>query len=89
MQKSGRFSEAFIKRHKTQFNMINLLAHRFNSKKTAEEHSAECRKHADIIEPQLKLSKILKSLSNENLEERFCPPLGIGGDSGCHPKQAK
>jgi len=89
MKNSGRFSAEFIKQHERQFNMINLLAHRFNSKKSAEEHDAECRKHAAIIEPQLKLAKILKNLSNENLEQRFCPPLGLGGDNGCRPTSAQ
>jgi len=75
MEKSGRFSDDFIRQHNIQHTMVNLLAER-NNRKTEEQRSEECLKYAAIIEPQIKLSKIINSLSPNNLEERFPPPLG-------------
>jgi len=76
MEKSGRFSAEFIKQHQIQREMVNLLAH-LSDKKEAEKRNAECLKYATIIEPQVKLSKIIDSLSASHLEERFPPPLGV------------
>jgi len=76
MEKSARFSDDFIRQHNIQHTMVNLLSER-NNRKTEEQRSKECLKYATIIEPQIKLSKIIDSLSASNLEERFPPPLGV------------
>jgi len=75
MEKSGRFSAEFIKQHIIQREMINLLAH-LSDKKEAEERKQDCRKHIVIIEEQIKTAKIMDSIAQERLEERFAPPLG-------------
>ncbi|KXU35726.1 hypothetical protein AXE65_05990 [Ventosimonas gracilis] len=77
MEKSGRFSNDFIRQHRIQHTMVNLLSER--SKETTEEQRTEnCLKYAAIIEPQIKLSRIIGELSQNHLEERFPPPLGAG-----------
>jgi len=75
MEKSGRFSADFIKQHTIQREMINLLAH-LSNKKEAEERKQDCRKYMVIIEEQIKTAKIMDSIAQERLEERFAPPLG-------------
>jgi len=62
MEKSGRFADDFLKRHRNQFNLIGFIA-QFDNKKTPQEKTTEYIKYHIMIEQQLAHSKNISNIA--------------------------
>jgi len=73
MKVSGRFADDLIKKHETQFMLLDALA---DMEKDQEKKLERCRKTYEIIGPQLELSENIAKIPESELEKSFWPPLG-------------
>jgi len=77
MEKSGRFSDKFIKTHILQRVAVDTFLISSNNKKPQEQKNIQCRKYYEITEPQVRLSRNINELPYSHLEESFPLPLSV------------